>query len=340
MPRRPIDRQMRSQLVRPVLALVASRGGDLDALVTRFGLPPDARTAPEVVLPLREFRAFLDAAEVAAGDPFLGLTIAATLPRGTYGVLEFASRTAPTVREAMARVVRYMGLLNEIVGVSLREEGGEGVVEQFVDGEPACLGRHANEFFLAFMLASSRAMAGADIRASRVYFAHPAPKDTAPLAQLFGTRSLAFDQGRNGMALPSSTLDLPLVTSDPPLHSLLDQQAAAALGERAPTSRFVGTVERHVKAQLSGKEPSIADVASALRMSARTLQRRLAAEGVRWNDLVDNARRELALRYVEAGDRAVGEIAYLLGYAELSPFIRAFKRWTGTTPTAMRGARV
>ena len=73
-------------------------------------------------------------------------------------------------------------------------------------------------------------------------------------------------------------------------------------------------------------------------MSPRTLQRRLADEGARFHDLVDELRRELALEYVRDRRRPLGEIAYLLGYAELSPFLRAFKRWTGKTPSELRGA--
>ena len=75
-------------------------------------------------------------------------------------------------------------------------------------------------------------------------------------------------------------------------------------------------------------------------MSERSLQRRLEAEGTRFAALVDAVRKDLALRYLADPRLALGEVAYLLGFAEPSPFHRAFKRWTGTTPAAMRrGAR-
>ncbi|MBK6533536.1 MAG: helix-turn-helix transcriptional regulator [Deltaproteobacteria bacterium] len=82
-------------------------------------------------------------------------------------------------------------------------------------------------------------------------------------------------------------------------------------------------------------------VAAQLRMSERSLQRRLADEGESFDAIVDALRRDLALRYLADPKIAVAEVAYLLGYSEPSPFHRAFKRWTGRTPAeARRGASV
>src|SRR4029079_12500683 len=91
-----------------------------------------------------------------------------------------------------------------------------------------------------------------------------------------------------------------------------------------------------VRAPLCEGPPSLAAVAASLRTSRRTLQRRLADEGVSFADLVDDVRRALAEDYVRDPRRPLGEVAYLLGYAELSPFLRAFKRWTGRTPADVR----
>ena len=108
---------MRSQLVGPLLVFVRERGGDAAALIERFELPAAAAEQSEVVLPLRTLHALLDDAAAQLGDPFLGLHLAARFPRGAYGVLEYACRSAPTVREALVRIVRYIGLLNELITV-------------------------------------------------------------------------------------------------------------------------------------------------------------------------------------------------------------------------------
>jgi AraC-like DNA-binding protein len=354
------DRTMRSQLVGAVLAAVRAGGGDPAALIARFELPPTAMTDAEVTLPLTKFRALLDAAAEAAGDPALGVHVAQTLPRGAYGVVEYSCRSAPTIREALVRLVRYFGLLNELVTVSFDERGGEGVVEQRVDGEARALGRHANELFVVTLLERARQLTpGSDsggagrrpawgrrgspapeplIVPTRAWFAHAEPDDVAPLIEAIGTRAVRFDAGRNGFALPCAVLDLPLASADAPLSSLLDRTAEQALAGRAGPSRFLGDVRARVREMLGETPPSLTSLAAALKMSARTLQRRLGEEGVSFQTVVDDVRREQAIEWVGDARRPLGEIAYLLGYAELRPFLRAFKRWTGQTPAQARGA--
>ncbi|MCC6997792.1 MAG: AraC family transcriptional regulator [Deltaproteobacteria bacterium] len=334
--------QMRSQLVAPVLARVREAGADAAALARRFGVPADAAGAAEVALPLATLRALLDAAAEASADPFLGLHVAARMPRGAYGVLEYSCRSAPTVREALTRIVRYIALLNELVTITFEEPhgrgagAGTGVIEQRIAGEPECVGRHGNEFFVATVLGGVRQLTGAPCLAERAWFAHAAPPDTSELEQFLGTSRLRWRAGGNGVALATEVLELPLLTSDPPLLSLLDRTAAQALAGRPAQSRLLGHVRQRIRDSLAEAPPTLEAVASALKMSPRSLQRHLAEEGVSFRALVEDARQELALEYVRDPRRPLGEIAFLLGYTELSPFLRAFKRWTGKTPSGFR----
>jgi AraC-like DNA-binding protein len=330
--------QMRSQIVAPFLARVRASGGDPEALIARFGLPASAETDAETVLPLSTLKEFFESVEKATGDPFVGIHVAAALPRGTYGLLEFICRSAPTVRESMARIVRCVSLLNEIVEMTFVEKDGEGVVEQRIPGSPTCVGRQGNEFFLAMLLSESRRVAGTHWVPQRVWFAHPAPRDLSELEQLFGTREIRFGAEANGAVVGKDVLDLPLTSSDPPLLSLLERQAEDAIAARAGPNRFLGHVQARIREQLGHGGPSLESVADALKMGPRTLQRRLADQGVGFQALVDSVRGELARLYIKDGRRPIGEVAFLLGYQELSAFFRAFKRWTGMTPSEFRGA--
>jgi AraC-like DNA-binding protein len=327
---------MRSQLVAPVLKRVRARGGEVGKLVRAFGLPKTVEQDAEVVLPLSRFRALLEAAEAEAKDPFLGAHVAASVERGTYGILEFSCTSAPTVGEALRRVVRYMSLLNEIVDVTLVERGREALVEQKIPGEPLCVGRHANEFFIAYLVVQFRRLTGSPYVPSRAWFAHPAPRDRSELEALLGTDRLEFGREANGLALPREGLAVPLRTSDPPLLALLDEKAAEALKQRGGTNRFLGQLKQALRDRLSTGVPSVSEAAQALGMSARTLQRRLDDEGTTFQALVDGVREELARYYLRDGTRPLGEVAYLCGYSELSAFLRAFKRWTKQTPSEFR----
>jgi AraC-like DNA-binding protein len=252
--------------------------------------------------------------------------IAQRIRRGAYGLLEFSCRSAPTLGAALQRIVRYISLLNELVEVTL-VEGREAVVEQQIRGQPLCVGRHGNEFFVAMLLVQARQLTGQKLAPARVWFAHPAPRDLAPLVELCGTERIVFDREKNGMALPRALMATPLSSHDPALLALLDKQAEEALSLRASPSRILGQVRQQVRDRLRDGVPSLDEAAEGLHMSPRTLQRRLSDEGTSWNKIIEDVRQELARRWV--GERPLGEVAFLLGYSELSAFLRAFKRWTG-----------
>jgi AraC-like DNA-binding protein len=327
---------MRSQLIGPTLARVRAAGGDVGAVLASAGLDASAATAAEVVLPLPALYAFFDAAERESKDRFLGLHMAVEHPRGVYGILEFTCRSAPTVREAVVRIVRYVGLLNELVSVGFEEQDGLGIIEHRIAGAPLCVGRHVNEFVVATLLVQARALSGATCVPERVWLAHPQPDDVSELLQLLCTTRVRFDAGRNGLALPRAVLDLPLLSSDPPLLDVLDRAAAGALAGRPEGSPLLALLRRRVRETLAEGPPTLASLARALRLSPRTLQRRLSEEGTALKDVVDEVRQDLALEYVRDARRPLGEVAYLLGYAELTSFLRAFKRWTGKTPGEVR----
>jgi AraC-like DNA-binding protein len=317
---------MRSQLVGPALSLVREAGGDVAELARTFALPPSAERDAEVVLAIDQLQRFLDEAAAAARDPFLGIHLAERIRRGAYGLLEFSCRSAPTVGEALRRIVRYISLSNELVEVSF----SGGVVEQQIRGQPLCVGRHGNEFFVAMLLLQSRRLTDRPIVPTKVWFAHAAPRDRSVLVALVGSERISFDKEKNGMALPKAVLEAPLSSHDPALLELLDKQAEEALALRASPNRFLGQVRQTVRDQLRDGAPPLDEAARGLGMSARTLQRRLSDEGTSWAELVDEVRQELARRWVREG-KPLGEVAFLLGYSELSAFLRAFKRWTGVS---------
>ena len=188
------------------------------------------------------------------------------------------------------------------------------------------------------LLHRAQTLTGKSFRPLRVWFAHPAPRDRSQLIDLVGER-IEFEREKNGMALPKTILSMPLSSHDPALLELLDQQAEAALALRASPSRFLGQVRQQIRDALSAGVPSLEEAARLLHMSARTLQRRLSDEDTTYLALVEEVRQELARRWVAENTRPLGEIAFLLGYSELSAFLRAFKRWTGANVSEFRVAR-
>lgn len=339
---RATDIPMRSPLVGAVVAYVRASGGDADGLIRAFDLSPTVESDSEATLPLSTMQAFYDAAERAAADPFLGLHVASSLQRGAYGLVEFLCRSASTLREALDRIVRYISLLNDVVDVRMVDSGAESSVEQRIPGRPLCVGRHGNEFFVASLVLQARALSGIPVVPTRVWLAHPRPHDVSDFAEALGIEAtaIAFGAGANGLAVSSGALDLPVLSADEALHGLLRRQADQSLAHRASApTRFVGRVAEIVRRGLDeGGPPALESAAGSLRMSPRTLQRRLAEHGTGYQQVVDLVREELARLWIADARVGLADMALRLGYSDETAFLRAFKRWTGTTPARIRHA--
>lgn len=337
-PSPPTD--VRSQLVGPLLAYLRATGHDPAPLVERFRLPANATSLPEVSLPLATLHAFLDAAEALSGDAFLGLHVAQRVPRGTYGLVEYIARASPTVRDTFRALARYLALLEPAWQASFHgADDGSGTFAYGIPGEPLAYGRHASEYGLALFVHVGRQLTERPWNPSAVVFAHPAPADLRPLVEHFGVTP-EFGGGRNALTLDGATLALPVVGADPVLLAVLERAAGAPPAASAPAGPpvpdFVQRVREAIRAFLQEGAPQLGDVAKGLHVSLRTLQRRLTEHGTSFQDEVDTVRRELAFEYLKDAHLGVSQVAFLLGYSELSTFDRAFKRWTGMTPRVWR----
>lgn len=147
-----------------------------------------------------------------------------------------------------------------------------------------------------------------------------------------------FGAAENSFTLSGADVDRILPTANRPLAGVLDKLLTEQLA-RLSRNDVVSRCKAEFLEQLSSGEPAAEDIAQRLYMSSRTLQRKLAEAGTSYQKLVDDARRDLALRYIDDPANSITDITFLLGFSGHSTFSRAFKRWTGATPTAYRQRR-
>src|SRR5512133_729216 len=169
-----------------------------------------------------------------------------------------------------------------------------------------------------------------------VAFRHPRPANTSEHQRLFG-REPFFSADVSALEWDRSALEWEVPGTDPALSRILERHAQALLAEKPELGQaYADRVRTVLASALAGGTTTLESVATRLAMSARTLQRRLTSEGVTFDGLPDAVRLQLAVRYLTEPKVAISEVAYLLGYSEPSPFHRAFRRWTGTTPSEFR----
>jgi len=145
-----------------------------------------------------------------------------------------------------------------------------------------------------------------------------------------------FKTSHNALIFSKSDMDLPFVTYNADLLATVAPQLEAELSEQLAQKTFSEQAKGILKQLLAGQRPAIQDLARELHLSTRTLQRRLTDQGITFQRLLDEARRELAHHYLLHSARELNETAYLLGYEDANSFFRAFHHWEGTSPGQWR----
>jgi AraC-like DNA-binding protein len=315
-----------------------ARGVDTRALLSDVGLPAATLEDPEARVSLDVVRALYREAALRTGDVDFGLHLGERIPRGAFGLLEYAAGASATLGDALRQVVRYTRLVDQSGETHLTVEGARATFRHALPGDPEGATRHAAEFILAGMLSFARQATGVDLQPREVRFEHPAPERTAEHQRVFRA-PVRFGRAENALVLEAAHLRLPLTTSDPELVVLLDRHARELLARLPEPHSFADRLRHELLPHLAEGEPRMDEVARRLHVGARTLQRRLSEEGTHFREVLDSLRRELALRHVREGAPSLSELGFLLGFQEPSAFHRAFRRWTGTTPSAWRGAQ-
>jgi AraC-like DNA-binding protein len=169
---------------------------------------------------------------------------------------------------------------------------------------------------------------------------HPAPPDPTGYADHYGVAP-SFGRPLYELVYPPGIRDVPITTFNSRLRDYFDDECKRLVDKLGGGTTLVAQVRKQLIGAMDGTDSSIESVAKRLGMSARSLQRRLADEKARYNDLLAEVRAEFAKRYLTRGTVSASEVAYLVGFTEPPAFFKAFKRWTGMTPREFQlGARV
>jgi AraC-like DNA-binding protein len=188
------------------------------------------------------------------------------------------------------------------------------------------------------LLRICRLLTGQNIVPQHFSIAHHRSEGIAEMARFVGTK-VEFGADTDEFALNVDAGKLPLIHSDAYLNNLLLRYCEAAVADRrGDKSQLRTRVENAISSVLPHGKVLVEDIARSLGMSERTLARKLADEGLNFTEILQNLRRDLAVRYLKDHKLHVSKIAWLLGFREVSAFTHAYKRWTGKTPRQMRTA--
>jgi len=319
------------QMVRFFAEVVERVGVSRDQLLTSAGLDPEILADHDARLSLADYDRVVRAALALSRDEALGLHLLERSRFGTSHLLGHLASHVTTLRQAIETATRYQGILSDQPKSTLCEQDDIASVRYAFPPVDAPMVRFAAELAMSGFLHLIQRFVGPNAQPRGVFFGYRAPSYHAEYTRVFGGTE-RFGHAFTGIEFERAWLDRTQLHQNPELYAVLREQAERALGRLVRDENLAQVV----KAQLASCDPSqmltMEEMARLLSMSARTLRRRLVAEGVEYKDMIKQARIGKAKRLLENPRISIQEAAYAMGYATPAAFHRAFKRWTGMTP--------
>lgn len=321
-------------MLRPIAQSLHRVGGDPRAFLSALGAGEDADV--DAFVPGSRVLEALERLSKAPGGQGIALTLAQASPMGSLGFFDYLFVASSNLREALARTVRFYGLVTQRVSLELEVQGGSVRVFHRLHPDVRSVPL-LTEFAFAVFVLRAREAVGQAFRVENVRFRHDVADRRAHRA-FFGVE-VECGKAVDEMTFDAKALDVAFATADPTTGAFLETYASRLQAKLGSVDSFRDRVRAAIAKGLRERRCDLSSLARELALSPRTLQRQLEAHGTSHRELVGDVRRELATQLLARDDTSVVEVAYELGFTEQAAFHRAFVRWTGMTPGAFRSGR-
>jgi AraC-like DNA-binding protein len=310
---------------------VAARGGDTAAWLAAVGLDAADLNDNAAQVPLETCSALVRSAIAVTGESALGLFVGRSLGPSVHGIVGHAVNSSPSIMEAMRVLERFFLLRTPVVSPRTEVSGGDLRVVLTVVSELDDMALPILEIaLLAFKnIADQKVAAGS--ACTGVYFAFPAPA-YARLAGDFCACRVQYGASWTGFTVPLEDAARRLPNHDALVFAEALRICQEEL-ERLPVPASMAARLERLLMDRKGDFPSFELSARLLKVTPRTLHRRLFEENTSYQAALDGVRRQLAREYLQSKRISIKEAAYLLGYSDTANFRRAFKRWEGVAPS-------
>ena len=313
--------------------LLQHNGLEADALFLAVGLDPLKLDDPQGRYPLNRIRDLLRMADEQIPNPCWGLAAGELWRPTDFHALGYAFLASATLESAFKRMERYFRILNQdlLVQTATTQDTFRiihAVPSDAPDPPPF------QDCRSSVILRMCRDVYGKEFRFREVQLAHP--WRACGYEEHFGC-PVRYDAEHSGFTIPLEVMHRPLPAKNRDLARESDR-ILQEIERRLTDNSIIGRVRRAVLQSLPSGKPGAQDVARALAVSPRTLQRKLREEGTTFQTVLDAVRKEVAQQYIRSGEYGLLEVTYLTGFANPPAFSRAYKKWTGRSPSEDRTA--
>jgi AraC-like DNA-binding protein len=325
-------------IARLACSRLRNEGKDPAPILAAVGLTVQDVEDPKCRLEAEAQIKVLELAAAELQDDYLGFHLAQDYELGAIGLVYYVMASSERLVDALANAERYCAINNEGVRLRISDDRVLSIGLEYVNVDRHT-DRHHAEFWVVTLVRIVRALTGGRIAPRQIQLRHLRRQTPADIRGHLGC-GITYAADRDEVSFPASIGSLSIVGADTHLNRLLLEYANEALG-RHPVRRnsLRSQVEGTLSQLLPNGKAHVSEVARRLRMSRRTLSRGLSDEGTTFSAVIRNLREALAKRYLREEHLPISEVAWLLGYREVSSFSHAFAGWTGRTPRAFRASR-
>ncbi|MEQ8515339.1 MAG: AraC family transcriptional regulator [Chromatocurvus sp.] len=317
-----------------LIDLVRRQGHPLSTILADTSLAESGIHSVGARVSQSDFVQLVANAHALTQDPALGLHLGERLNLSAHAILGQAFMTCQDLHEVLDLFMKYYHLLSPELELSLELTDTDYRLTTIAAPDPA-LEVFGAELMAAALLNTLRGLLSRSDFRLRVDFPYPEPGHGAAYRALFGSDCVHFDCSHQRICFDRRLGDTPLPSSNPALRELYEEECARLLADLEGTDSIAEQILSLLR-KLEGQYPQMPQVARMLNTSPRTLRRRLEAEGAAFQPLLDSVRAEHATRYLKNTHLPLASIAYLVGFSDPSNFRRAYRKWTGQTPAAVR----
>jgi len=341
MSKRTPNRQPRPATLRvggasEILAVLKGFGVDPDEVLTEAGIDPGLFDDPGNLITYAARDRLFRHCVATTGCQHFGLLVGQRMNVQSLGLVGLLMKTSPNAGKALRSLVNFLHLHSQGAVMTLRIDDDLAMLTYDAFDPALEATDQTGDAAVAMMFNVMRTFCGRDFRPTEASFAHRSPADTEPFRKFFKV-PLYFDAEHYALVFLRDWLDVRLPGADKELQQLLQKQIEAL--ESNHSLEFPEQVRNVLRSALMTGHCSENQIAALFSMQSHTLSRRLEAAGTGFHELVDECRFEIARQMLRNTSLSVGQIGTSLGYSRASSFIRAFRRWSDTTPAQWRATQ-
>ena len=314
-----------------LLEAITAAGGNADQILQTWDLDRSVFSKSDGFIPCCAFAGILKDAAQATGDDCFGLHFGENFQPKNIGPLAYVALNSPTIATGIQNVERYLHVYDSSAKWFFTVEGNRGYIRYLLTDigfEPL---RQSNEHGMTIIVNTLRMMVGSQWAPQEVQFAHAAPEQTSEHHRIFRA-PVVFSCETNALVIERDFIEREVPAADQQLYQIMKQYLDQVLSEIPREDAVLSSIRKAVAESMRDGDPKLSRVAKKVSMGPRTLQRRLKEHGSDFKKLVEDTRQRFAVSYLKDRKNSLTEVAFLLGYSEVSAFNRAFKRWTHSTP--------